>query len=114
MNAKLEIIESININKVICAHVHTSDYDYDERWRLDCVYNLKVWHSDEEYNKWLESLNFKYDSWYGWQELFWTVWLEWWKRLERWEYDWSERWELRSYPDIPEELGWKSENSLEK
>ena len=50
-------------------------------------------------------LEFEYDSRYGGQELFGTIWLKeegcW---YERGEYDGSEWWEYRECPQVPSDL----------
>jgi len=66
---------------------------------------LREGHSIGEYEEFLHKLDFKYDSGYGGQELFGTVWI---KRdntwLSRGEYDGSEWWEYNECPVIPNEL----------
>mgnify|MGYP000630626643 CR=1 FL=1 len=49
-------------------------------------------------------LDFEYDSGYGGQNLFGTIWYEDGTWSERGEYDGSEWWEHRERPQIPEEL----------
>lgn len=64
---------------------------------------LKVNYSQEDFNKFLKKLDFKYDSGYGSQELEGTVWLEDGTWLSRGEYDGSEWWEHNVLPEIPSE-----------
>jgi len=63
---------------------------------------LKVGHLDEEYESFMKSLDFTYDSGYGEQELYGTVWLQDGTWLERGEYDGSEWWEHKKLPPIPD------------
>lgn len=57
----------------------------------------------------LEELDsIEYDSSYGGQELFGTVWLTDGTWLSRGEYDGSEWWEHNVRPPIPDESGWSS------
>ena len=59
----------------------------------------------EEYEEFLQKLNFEYDAGYGGQELHGMIWLKeentW---MERGEYDGSEWWEYRKCPKVPDEL----------
>ena len=65
---------------------------------------LKVGYSKEEYLKFLDTLNFSYDSGYGSQELYGTIWYEDGSWSERGEYDGSEWWEYKKTPVIPNKL----------
>lgn len=104
MNARKElegILESAN-SKIICADIKLDS----DPWENDgdvSFKRLKVGYSQEEYNKFMESLDFEYDAGYGMQELYGTVWLEngW---LERSEYDGSEWWAFKTRPEIPDFL----------
>lgn len=103
-NAKEELesflVEEFEGNvKVKCAKI-TKGYWSDE----ELVYSLKVNHTKEEYKEFLNSLNFDYDSGYGGQELFGTIWLEDGTWLTRGEYDGSEWWEHNKLPEISLEL----------
>lgn len=64
---------------------------------------LKVNHTDSDYKRFLEDLNFDYDNMYGGQKLTGTVWLDnsW---AERGEYDGAEWWDEYFRPEIPKEL----------
>lgn len=65
---------------------------------------LKAGHDITDYHQFLEELNFEYDSGYGSQELFGTVWLDDGNWLTRTEYDGSEAWCLHKRPQIPDHL----------
>lgn len=65
---------------------------------------LKVGYSKEEYLKFLDSLDFLYDSRYGGQELYGTIWYEDSSWSERGEYDGSEWWTYKTIPTIPNKL----------
>lgn len=109
-NAKDELLSEIDSwVKIKCASIYKEYYDYDKPWYNNIMYELPVNYTDEQYKLFLESLDFNYDNWYWWQNLFWYVWLEDWTRLDRWEYDWSERRNHQNLPDIPEHL--KNENT---
>lgn len=66
---------------------------------------LKDGHTQEEYEKFLNELDFEYDNGYGLQYLYGTVWLEepglW---MNREEYDGSEWWGFNKCPEIPDYL----------
>jgi hypothetical protein len=64
---------------------------------------LKIGHSIDNIVNFFDSLYFNYDSSYGRQYLFGTVWFEDGTWLERGEYDGSEWWEHKICPRIPEE-----------
>jgi len=106
MNAKTEFLFNIGDNKVKCAYIYDelkkyNPHDDAEPWK---EWILKVWYNEDDYNKFLKSIDFEYDSWYWGQELFGYIRLDDWTRLERFEYDWSERREHKSCPKIPEVL----------
>ena len=61
-------------------------------------------HTQEDWVKFLNSLNFSYDDGYGTQELYGTIWLKDGTWFTRWEYDGSEGWEHHVVPDIPTDL----------
>lgn len=86
---------------VKCVKIIHGDVDYNENCT---IYELKCSHTDEELLDFINSLNFEYDSGYGGQQLFGTIWLTNGSWITRGEYDGSEWWEVNSYPDIPSEL----------
>ena len=102
-NAKEELLKLLEGKaKVKCATI-TKGYQYD--YEEPCLkFELKVNHTEEEFQSFLESLNFDYDSGFGGQELFGTVWLEDGTWCTRGEYDGSEWWEHNQLPEIPSEL----------
>ena len=96
MNAELELKRAlIDRAKIKCAYIH------NESKRL---FLLKLHYSDFELEKFYKELDFEYDSGYGGQELFGTVWLEDGTWLSRGDYDGSEWWEHNSLPEIPMSL----------
>ena len=102
-NARKELEEMLTRRaKIKCASIKKFDsYDLEEPYQK---FELKVNHTEEELESFLESLDFEYDAGYGSQELFGTVWLEDGTWLTRGEYDGSEWWEYHKLPEIPEEL----------
>ena len=104
MNAKNEMIRLLWRNSNIkCAKVYTGHYyldDNDEGYEA----NLKVGHTTEDLQEFLNNLDFEYNSGYGGQELFGTVWFNDGTWADRGEYDGSEWWNYNWCPVIPEEL----------
>lgn len=99
MNAKQEFLDAVRgTARIICASI------YYESWGNEgSQKTLKINYSEEDYNEFLNSLDFNYDDGYGLQELHGTIWLEGGAWLTRGEYDGSEWWEYNYLPDIPEE-----------
>jgi hypothetical protein len=100
INAKEEFLDKIG-RVVKCAAITLSNSSDDD----EVTFILKVGHTKEELNTFLESLNFEYNNGFGGQYLFGTVWCSddksW---FTRGEYDGSEWWEKHTLPIIPEEL----------
>lgn len=107
MNAKQELVEKLHFlrhdAKIICADIdlcNDSVWDDEEDDYSRTNFTLKKGHTEEEYNAFIDSLDFEYDG----QELFGKVWLTNGYWMERGEYDGSEWWDIHSYPSIPAEL----------
>ena len=99
MNAKQELLDAVKgTARIICASIYHESWGYEGNQKT-----LKINYSEEEYNEFLNSLDFNYDNGYGLQELSGTVWLEGGAWLTRGEYDGSEWWEYNSLPSIPVE-----------
>jgi hypothetical protein len=91
---------------MICATISKNTWDCDEEQSSNNEFNLKMIYSAEDYDKFMESLDFEYDNGYGLQELYGTVWFSDGTWLERWEYDGSEGWCHQSLPAIPDKLSY--------
>lgn len=105
MNAKQELLEILDKVKsrqftLLCADI-TYEGNYDEPNEL---IRLPLHYTEEQLNSFYNSLDFNYNNGYGSQHLFGTVWLKYGAWLERWEYDGSEGWELKTCPAIPNYL----------
>lgn len=102
MNAKEEFVKHVGDKSVLCARITLgSDYwEEDERK----TFSLKTNYSNPAYHEFLSSLDFDYDSGYGGQELYGTIWYTDGTWSERCEYDGSEWWEYKRLPEIPDEL----------
>lgn len=112
MNAKKELLDKIESYPVQvwftkpytikCCEIRM------EYWELSDTSNeimLREGYTQEEYQEFLEKLDFDYDSGYGIQHMYGTVWFTepgvW---MERRDYDGSEWWEIYKCPEIPEVL----------
>ena len=99
-NARKEFIEHIGNREVLCAKLTTSEYE----WEGSQTFLLKKNYTELDYLNFLSQINYIYDSGYGGQELFGTIWYKDGTWSIRGEYDGSEWWEHVSKPDIPKEL----------
>ena len=94
-NAKLELLRVIkNSARIKCASICYGEINVSQKI-------LKLNYSEQEYNKFLNSLDFNYNNGFGLQELDGLVWLEDNTWLSRGEYDGSEWWIHNVIPDIP-------------
>ena len=105
MNAREELITILETSKkrgfyLVCAEI-TYEGDYDEPNEL---IRLPLHHTEDELNRFYNLLDFNYNNGYGTQHLYGRVWLTYGAWLERWEYDGSEGWELKTCPMIPDYL----------
>lgn len=102
-NAKEELlglIEQVG-SRIKCATIMNGCMFDDDN---QSFYELKTNHTKEEHDKFIESLNFKYDAGYGGQELFGRIWFKDGSWADRSEYDGSEWWSYKTLPSIPDEL----------
>lgn len=99
-NAKQEFLKFVDGLKVVCAEIGTDSIDGDG----GPIYYLKCNHTQEDYEKFLDSLDFEYDDGYGLQFLYGTIWFLNGTWGTRGEYDGSEWWEIHSRPEIPQYL----------
>jgi len=101
-NAKEELLNIlVNTAYMKCAVIYDR-HELDEDRKI--IKLLKVNYTEKEYLDFINGLDFKYDSGFGGQELFGTVWLLDGTWLSRGEYDGSEWWEHNKLPEIPKEL----------
>jgi hypothetical protein len=102
MNAREEFIKHIGGRKVLCVQIqYGEDYSDDDK---PGVFNLTTGWNSEDWNRFLSDIDFEYDSGYGGQNLFGTIWYEDSTWSERGEYDGSEWWDYHICPNIPAEL----------
>ena len=95
INAKEELLEMLvdlgETTKIKCALIEHEETEFI----------LKLHHSEEEYNNFLDLLDFEYEDDFGHQNLYGTVWLEDGTWLSRGEYGGSEWWIHNVLPEIP-------------
>lgn len=101
-NCKVDFLEEVEGRDVLCAEIEYGDMWYSVECRK-CA-KLSIGFSPNEYTLFLEAINYEYDSGYGGQEVFGTIWYKDGTWSERGEYDGSEWWEHKARPDIPAEL----------
>lgn len=104
MNAKQEFIKLAPMEEIICAYVCSMEYSCDEDHEPRHYAQLKKGFTKEEYDAFLEKLDFEYDAGYGLQKLDGCVWCVDGAWFDRGEYDGSEWWNYHRYPQIPETL----------
>ena len=97
-NACEELKQNVkNLSKIKCASIFHICGESDKKTKIV----LKAGYSPEDFEIFMNLLNFDYDSGYGSQELFGTVWFKNGTWLERQEYDGSEAWSYKKCPKIP-------------
>lgn len=99
-NAKEEFLKHTEPHSVKCATIAFGDEYYDNRKE----YNLPVCWSSTDLSNFLSCIDQNYDSGYGGQELFGTIWYNDGTWSTRGEYDGSEWWEHHECPIVPKEL----------
>ena len=101
-NAKEELLGIIDPNEIKCAEVEyaTCDMDVTEGSHAKLREN---W-TNEDMQLFLFDLDFEYDSGYGSQQVFGTIWMKDGTWFTRSEYDGSEWWFHNVLPDVPEHL----------
>jgi hypothetical protein len=103
MNAKQEFLNEEMLcarawnTKIVCAYV----YQLNDRYEAGPTINLPIDYTTEEYESFLNQLDFDYNDGYGGQVLFGTIWFANGNWATRAEYDGSEWWEIHSKPEIP-------------
>ncbi len=104
-NAKEELLYILDKTRgsIKCATLTVGREYWEDPRKV--IIGLKEGYSKEEYEEFLNRLDFEYDNGYGGQELYGTIWLmkehTW---LSRGEYDGSEWWEYNECPKVPYEL----------
>jgi hypothetical protein len=94
MNAKLEFISATQGKEVLCCEIQVGSQ----------IVQLTTGWTQDEWDEFIARLNFEYDSGYGTQELYGTIWYKDGTWSGRGEYDGSEWWEYNRCPPIPKQL----------
>jgi len=106
-NAKQEFLNHITYagspiqRQVLCAVIQKGDYGDDDE-DLKNTFVLTTGYTEEDWNDFLLKMDFMYNSGYGSQNLFGTIWYIDGTWSSRWEYDGSEGWEYNFCPEIPD------------
>lgn len=100
-NCKNEFLIDTNGKDILCAEIKYSP-TYDEKEDKKTV--LKIGYSATDLDLFLRCIDFNYDSGYGGQKVYGTVWYKDGTWSERCEYDGSEWWEYKKVPEIPKAL----------
>lgn len=110
-NAKLEFLSHIRSqfvppieSNILCATIQKGDDYGDDEEIIERTFILTTGYNQEDWNQFLSKLDFMYDSGYGGQEVFGTIWYVDGTWSERDEYDGSEWYVHRFCPQIPKEL----------
>ena len=104
MNAKDEFIKHTGEVSagIICALLVREIFDSEYCGYVNVEYILPTNYTADEYDKFLQTIDFEYDNGFGGQEIYGVVIYDDKSWSERGEYDGSEWWEYKSLPEIPE------------
>lgn len=105
----LSHVRKVN-SSILCAHITRERFDDTTFDYYEIVYVLKTDFTGNDYEKFLNSLDFQYDAGFGGQVLFGTIFYSDGTWSERREYDGSEWWEYKKRPEIPNECLTTTEN----
>lgn len=101
-NCKDEFLSHIEGKDLLCCRI-TRDDDFYDLDKSD-EFLLPVGFSDEQYQSFLESLDWRYDFGFGCQEVYGFIWYKDGTWSERLVYDGAENWVHKTCPKIPLEL----------
>ena len=106
MNAKNEFLSIVKGREVECVTIlyHKQGGEMFGEETIRKYFKLMVDYTLEEYEQFVNSLDFEYDSGFGLQELFGMIWFKDGTWADRAEYDGSEWWSLKSRPVVPDIL----------
>lgn len=102
MNAKKEFLEEITGKELVCAKIGIRDGGWGTyNWNI-----LNPGFTEEEFNEFLDKIDFEYDDGYGGQQLFGVIlFTDSWS--DRGEYDGSEWWRNNKMPTIEEVINYE-------
>lgn len=98
-NVGEEFLKAVKGHKVVCMDFVLDDFETSVSFVLKCGYTRTQFR--EVLNTMMHCW---YDCGYGMQYLTGIIWCSNGIWFERWEYDGSEGWEIKGYPEIPEDL----------
>ena len=106
MNALQELGRLLAENHLQDDDIEAATFDFNTGYSANTsqAFNLPMGHTSEQRREFMENINREYDSGYGGQELYGTIWFKGATWAERGEYDGSEWWEYRQRPELPKEL----------
>jgi len=99
LQSLLEKLKQQQLN-IVCAEI-TYEVDYDGS---EMSIQLPLAYTEAELEQFFKQLDFRYNSGFGTQCLYGTVWMSYGVWLSRWEYDGSEGWQVNKQPTIPQYL----------
>lgn len=102
-NAKQEFLEHTKGKKMRCAKITFGDPYYEDE-DVNKYFILPVGYDPTDLELFLKEINKEYDSGWGGQELFGTIWYTDGTWSTRGEYDGSEWWEYNECPEITLDL----------
>lgn len=100
-NAKQEFLNVIGNDNVIASYISYGSGYYGDKVS---ILELRLGHTQEDYQAFVDKLDFNYNDGYGSQNLYGTIWCKNSVWFDRGEYDGSEWWNRNEYPAIPDEL----------
>jgi len=104
-NAKKELIAHVNGRTILCAYIRFGEeLDDDNDFNKMDVHILTTGNTKEDLESFLNGIDKNYDSGYGGQELYGTIWYKDGTWSTRGEYDGSEWWEYNKCPETPKML----------
>lgn len=103
-NAKEEFLRHVSTKDVLCCEITVGDYHETNEDEERNTFRLTTGFTKEDMDFFLKQLDFMYDSGYGSQFLFGTIWYKNGTWSDRYEYDGSESWDFKSCPKIPDRL----------
>jgi len=101
-NAKIEFLSATEGKEVLCAYIGQYENWNDEESPYEYEHILERGYTEEQYEQFLKSIDFKYDSGFGGQNLFGYIWYKDGTWSSRGEYDGSEWWNYNKMPPIHE------------
>ena len=101
MNAKEEFMDHVGCRVVLCAYITYSEESLFLKMVEDYSAILPIGYSDEQFESFLNLLDFEYDNGFGVQEVYGNIWYANGCWSDRSEYDGSECWKYISKPEIP-------------